>query len=92
MASGSLCQGSSPAQLPGVQGDLLCCSLCPLPLSWYWAQMSLSILFSRQNSPGSPSFYSQEKCSSMLILLVTLCWTPSRMSISLLYWVAQDWT
>lgn len=46
-------------------------------------EMSLSLLFSRWNSPSSLSFYSQEKGSSLLIIPVTPCWTPSRMSISL---------
>lgn len=48
----------------------------------------LSLLFSR---PSILSFSSQDRCSSSIIILITLFWTCSKFSMSLLFWGAQSW-
>lgn len=50
----------------------------------------LSLLFSRLNSPSHRFLI--EKWSRPLIIFVALCWALSRMSMSLLYCRAQNWT
>lgn len=40
---------------------------------------------------NSPSSFSYERLSSPLTLILALCWTHSSVSMSLLYWRAQDW-
>ena len=55
-------------------------------------EIPLSLLFSRLNSLSSFSLSSQESCSCPFVSLVARRWTLSSMSMSLLYWGAQNWT
>lgn len=48
------------------------------------------LVFSRLNSPNYLSLFSQERCSSSLIILVSFHWTCFSCSISLLTWEAQN--
>jgi len=52
----------------------------------------LSPLFSRLNSPRTLSLPSYGRCSRPCIILVALCCTLSRRSLSSLNWGAQNWT
>jgi len=49
-------------------------------------------LFSSLNSPMSLSFSSKGRCSSPLVIFVTLCWTVFRRPLSFLNWRIQNWT
>lgn len=49
-------------------------------------------LFAGLNSPSTLSIFSWERCPSPLITFVTLPWTVSSSSISLLHWGAHNWT
>ena len=66
-------------------------SVC-LRYLYRWLRSPLSLLFSRWNRPSSLSLSLYEKCSSLLIIFVALCWSCSSMSVSLLHWGAQNWT
>lgn len=55
-------------------------------------KVSLSVLFPRLNNPSSISLSLYIRCSNPLIFFMALCWTPSNMSMSLLFWLAQHWT
>lgn len=53
---------------------------------------TLNLLFSRLNSHSSLICYSQERCYSLFIILVTLCWILYSMSMFLWYRGTQNWT
>lgn len=61
-----------------------------LPLGTYWWDPPWT-LFSRLNSLSSLSLSSCERCSSPFIIFAALYWSLSTVSMSLLYWGAQNW-
>ena len=63
----------------------------PFRYSYRLIRFPLSLLFPRLNGPGFPSLSSQERCSSPLIILAPLSWTPSSISTSFSHWGAQNW-
>lgn len=72
---------------------LLCyyCALLRRPFSTF---LSFRCLYTSVSSPEpSPgwSFSSQERCCSLLIILVALHWARSTKSVFFLFWGAQNW-
>ena len=61
--------------------------LCEEYLLWFWHHLvSLSLLFSRINTPSSLCRFSQDLCSRPLISLVAFLWTFSSSSMFFLNW------
>ena len=54
-----------------------------LPFGYSLIRSPLNILFSRVSRPSPLSFYSFERCSSLFIILLALCWMHSRGSLVL---------
>ncbi|KAK0688829.1 E41L5 protein, partial [Pygoscelis papua] len=65
-------------------------SLCPPSGFLHTGKILLSFLFSRLNSPSSLSLSFYVRCSRPFIVFVTLCCSPSSMSMFLLSWGAQS--
>ena len=71
--------------------------------SWLWPlahslrgsldtdEIPLHLLF-LSSSPSSLSLSTWERYSRPFVILVAFCWTPSRMSRSLLHWEVHNWT
>lgn len=65
--------------------------LCP-PFLYLWTLTRSFWAFSRLHSHRSLSPSSLERSSIALIICVASCWTLFSVSLSLLWWVAQNWT
>jgi len=92
-----LCSSLSPLSLVLTRGTMVKSmdppSLHPPFRSLYTLlRFSLSLIFSRLNNLSFLSLFSQERCSSLLNILVALTWTFSSISRSLLNWEPQTWT